>query len=61
MDAVVAALVAVFAERDAQVVQSLLDVMRVTGCGGSADSTWQGLDLGQVLAIFNSEILAVHG
>lgn len=51
MNTVVATLVAVLTKWDAQSVQALLDMMSIRRPCLTADSTWQRLDRGQMIAI----------
>lgn len=60
MNTVVATLVAVLTKWDAQPVQALLDMMSIRWPSLTADSTWQRLDRGQMLAIRGCQILAIH-
>lgn len=60
MNAVVAALVAVLTERDAQPVKPLLDVMSVRRPCLATDPARQRLHRGKMLAIRGSQILAVQ-
>ena len=50
MDPVVTTLMTVLTQRNAQVVQPLLDVVRVRGRSCSTHTTWQGLDGGKMIA-----------
>ena len=60
VDPVVAALVAVLAQGDAQVMQALLDVMRIRWPSSATHTTGHLLDFGQVLAVFGCQVFAVH-